>query len=106
MFAAERDIKLAHIVLDRGSTPSQPMLTLPGHGTLAAQVEAAGSLSRDLAAAGFTVARVKVEAAPTNEDIPSDDTVVQHHEHGLVAHVVRDGVGGMLAGGLGDTAFR
>jgi hypothetical protein len=70
-FAAGRDITFAHIVLDRGSTRSQPMLTMPGRGTLTAQVGAAGSLSRDLAGAGFTVARVKVEAAPWNGDVPA-----------------------------------
>ena len=49
------------------------MLTVPGKGTRAAQVEAAESLSRDLAGAGFRVVRVKVEAAPWNQDVPRDD---------------------------------
>jgi hypothetical protein len=83
MFAAGRDIKLALIVLDRGSTPSQPMLTLPGHGTLAAQVAAARSLSRELADAGFTVARIKVEAAPWNADIPADDGAAARLGHAM-----------------------
>src|SRR5690606_23613840 len=35
--AAERGVKFLHIVLDRGSYPSQPMLTLTGRGSLAEQ---------------------------------------------------------------------
>lgn len=73
LFAAGLGVKFAHIVLDRGRTPSQPMLTVPGQGTRAAQVSAAESLSRDLADAGFRVVRVKVEAAPWNEDVPQND---------------------------------
>ena len=72
-FAAVRGAKFALIVLDRGRTRSQPMLTTAGEGTLTAQVEAAGALSRDLANAGFRVVRVKVEAAPWNAGVPADD---------------------------------
>lgn len=73
LFAAGLGVKFAHIVLDRGRIPSQPMLTVPGEGTRAARIDAAESLSRDLADAGFRVVRVKVEAAPWNEDVPADD---------------------------------
>ena len=99
-FAVGRGIKLAHIVLDRGSVPSQPMLTLSGHGALTAQVEAAGSLSRDLTEAGFTVARVKVEAAPWNQDVPVDDEAAarlpgamyfEHHVKVVLDGDARDG---------------
>ena len=88
LFAAARGVDFALIVLDRGRTRSQPMLTVPGKGTLAAQVEAAGSLSRDLRQrAGFRVVRVKVEATPWNEDVPADDAAAvrlgdaMHFEH-------------------------
>ena len=63
------------------------MLTASGEGTLATQVDAARSLSRDLAGAGFRVVRVKVEAAPWNEDVPADDAAAvrlgdaMHFEH-------------------------
>lgn len=95
VFAARSGVKFAHIVLDRGQTRSQPMLTVPGEGTLADQVAAAGALSRDLADAGFLVARVKVEAAPWNEDVPADDAAAarlgdaMHFEHHV--KVVLDG---------------
>lgn len=87
LFAGARGVKFALILLDRGRTRSQPMLTMPGGGTLAAQVEAARSLSRDLVGAGFRVLRVKVEAAPWNEDVPLDDAAAvrlgnaMHFEH-------------------------
>lgn len=70
-FAADRSVKFAHIVLAGGSMPSQPMLTLHGRGTLASQIEAARELARDLAAGGFDVARVKVEASPWNDCVPA-----------------------------------
>lgn len=72
-FAVGRSVKFTHIVLDGGSTPLQPMLTLPGRGTLASQIEATRELARDLASGGFDVVRVKVEAAPWNDGVPSDD---------------------------------
>jgi hypothetical protein len=112
VFAAGRDIKFAHIVLDRGSTPSQPMLTMPGHGTLAAQVAAAGSLSRDLAGAGFTVARVKVEAAPWNGGIPADDSAAarlgdaMYFEHHLKVVLDGDPGDGSLAALVGRFGAR
>jgi hypothetical protein len=111
-FAAARGAKFALIMLDRGRTRSQPMLTVPGEGTLAAQVEAAGSLSRDLASAGFRVVRVKVEAAPWNEDVPADDAAAarlgdaMYFEHHV--KVVLDGRpgDGLLPGLLGRHGAR
>jgi hypothetical protein len=87
-FAEKLGARFTHIVLDRGSVPSQPMLTVPGRGTtLPAQAEAAVALSGDLAEAGFTVTRVKMEAAPWNDDVPADDAAAArldgalHFEH-------------------------
>ncbi|WP_254076079.1 hypothetical protein [Streptomyces sp. P3] len=62
--------KYTRIVLDRGSTPDQPMLTVRGHGVLQTQRKAALSWIERLCAEGFSVARVKIEAAPWNEDVP------------------------------------
>ncbi|MCJ0870671.1 hypothetical protein [Streptomyces sp. AP-93] len=56
-WAAERELKVTHIVLARGRTASQPMLTLPdrdGHEALVPR----------LRAAGFDPVRVKVETVP------------------------------------------
>lgn len=60
--AAERGWKYACIVLDRGSTPLQPMATFTvGHCTLGAALAAARSAADELSAAGCPVVRVKVD---------------------------------------------
>ncbi|MFF1957732.1 hypothetical protein ACFVWX_12175 [Streptomyces sp. NPDC058220] len=72
-WAAAQGLKLTHIVLDRGRTPSQPMLTLRGTGTLDGQRRAAEQCAERLAEAGFAVVRTKIEAAPWNEGVPQTD---------------------------------
>ncbi|MES9510087.1 hypothetical protein ABWJ92_27330 [Streptomyces sp. NPDC000609] len=62
--------KLTRIVLDRGAVPDQPMLTERGRGSLSRQRAAAELRADALRAAGFPVVRVKIEAAPWNEEIP------------------------------------
>lgn len=72
-WAAARDVKFVHIVLERGRTASQPMLTLGCSGTLdAARAEAACTVLA-LRADGLAVARVKIEAAPWNAGVPVTD---------------------------------
>lgn len=72
--AAERGWKYACIVLDRGSTPLQPMATFTvGHCTLGAALAAARSAADELSAAGCPVVRVKVEAAPWARGVPATD---------------------------------
>ncbi|MFE7794650.1 hypothetical protein [Streptomyces sp. NPDC057460] len=86
-WAGHHGLKLTRIVLDRGAMPDQPMLTEQGRGTLAEQRAAARLRSAELRAAGFSVVRVKIEAAPWNEDIPrtADEAAelspVCHFEH-------------------------
>ena len=66
-WAAERRLKFTHIQLDRGRTPSQPMVTRWGWGGSPEDESArAAALSAELAAAGWTVVRVKTE-------VPADD---------------------------------
>ena len=63
--ATAHGLKYTRIVLDRGVTPDQPMLTLRTRGSLAAAAaEGQGWVGR-LAQDGFTVVRVKVEASPS-----------------------------------------
>ncbi|NRQ36248.1 hypothetical protein HII36_31085 [Nonomuraea sp. NN258] len=69
-WAGANGAKFTHIVLDRGGEPSRPMLTLAGRGTLTEQRATADGTARRLRAAGFEVARVKIEAAPWNADVP------------------------------------
>jgi hypothetical protein len=72
-FASRRGAKFTHILLDRGDTPSQPMLTVRGSGTLEDLHRLADGWRADLAAAGLRVLRVKIEAAPGNEGVPASD---------------------------------
>lgn len=72
-WAGSRDVKVTHVVLARGRVPSQPMLTLSGSGTLAAQRTAAARLGSELTGVGFRVSRVKIEAAPWTDGVPRSD---------------------------------
>ena len=65
-----RGMKYAEILLDRGATPRQPMLTYHGSGTLPGQLALARQRAGELGGDGFGVVRVKVEAAPWNEEVP------------------------------------
>ncbi|GAA3840354.1 hypothetical protein ACFS5L_40655 [Streptomyces phyllanthi] len=70
LWAERNHVKYTRIVLDRGATPDQPMVTLRGHGVLAAQRETARVWVERLRAEGFGVTRVKIEASPWNADVP------------------------------------
>lgn len=72
-YAAARGVKFAHIVLDRGRTPSQPMLTLRASGALPGVRAAVEGAVREVRDAGFEVVRAKVEAAPWAEGVPESD---------------------------------
>lgn len=62
-----------HIVLARGGSTSQPMITRRARGNLADQLLVASEHAEKLAMAGFPVMRIKVEAAPSNADVPQAD---------------------------------
>jgi len=70
-WAEERSLKCTHIVLARGASASQPMLTREGKGTLSAELQTASRLADELNVAGFRVTRVKIEASLWNKDIPA-----------------------------------
>ena len=83
----DRRLKVTHILLDGGSTPSQPMVTRQSTGTLATERAAAATLADELTAAGFEVCRVKVEVPPRAAGIPATDAdaaghpPLRHFEH-------------------------
>lgn len=82
--AAEHGLKYTRIVLDRGVTPDQPMLTLRTRGGLDAVVADARAWAVRLVADGFTVVRVKVEASPVNDGVPQTGAEVppqRYFEH-------------------------
>lgn len=89
LWGIERNLKFLHILLDRGEFTSQPMLTRGGRGFLSDELLVAARTSRELEAAGFRVMRVKVEAAPSNEDVPqtSADAAAQPRERYFEHHV-------------------
>ncbi|MFJ4923564.1 hypothetical protein [Streptomyces sp. NPDC088725] len=83
-WAAAHGLELTHIILDRGRTPSRPILTLRGTGTLAEHRLAAAECATRLACAGFGVVRTKTAAAPWNDGVPETDadaSVLPAHCH-------------------------
>jgi hypothetical protein len=68
--------KCVRIVLARGAQVEQPMATWQRGQTVLPDVLAeATERARNLARAGFSVVRVKVEADPSNDDVPATDDV-------------------------------
>ncbi|WP_308169988.1 hypothetical protein [Acrocarpospora catenulata] len=92
--AAPGHVKFTHIVLAAGATPSQPMLTLTGRGTLSEQRVLVDGWTARLAAEGHRVIRAKIEAAPWNADIPQDSGIdgcyFEHHVKVLVKDDLAD----------------
>ncbi|WP_018654841.1 hypothetical protein [Actinomadura flavalba] len=76
-WSAARGVRCAHIVLARGRAASQPMLTLRASGSLDAARAKARRASAELAADGFAVLRVKIEAAPWNDGVPAADEAAE-----------------------------
>ncbi|MGW4671592.1 hypothetical protein [Streptomyces sp. NPDC004324] len=88
-WAERHGVKYTRIMLDRGATPDQPMLTVRGHGFLYAQREAALTWAERLCVEGFEVARVKIEASPWNEGVPQSAAEAQRlsPEHYFEHHI-------------------
>lgn len=64
--------KCVRIVLDRGAKVEQPMATWRRGDTVLPQVLAeANERAQELERAGFGVVRVKIEADPANDDVPT-----------------------------------
>lgn len=84
-FAHANGIKFAHIVLPRGASPSQPMLSWRARGAFETQVRSAAAVADALRAADIDVVRTKIEAAPTNPDVPQFGACVRP-EHYLECH--------------------
>lgn len=79
-WAAERGVKFTHIMLARGETVSQPMLTVRASGTAEAVLIEAEAMAAELRDAGLAVARVKVEASPFAEGVPATAAEVAGEE--------------------------
>ncbi|GIJ52110.1 hypothetical protein Val02_89960 [Virgisporangium aliadipatigenens] len=104
-WAAAHGFKYSEIVLDRGRTPEQPMLTRHARGTLAEQVAAGREWARRLGAAGHGVVRLKVEASADNAGVPRDAAAAAelpecYFEHHVKVALPDDGaVTGLRAAG-------
>jgi hypothetical protein len=92
-WAGLNNVAFHHIVLERGRTPSQPMVSRRNRGRLSDELAAAHDLSSRLAAAGFSVSRVKVEAAPWNEGVPESDAEAAAHAGRYFEHHVKLALG-------------
>ena len=71
-WAAGAGLKLTHIVLARGRMPSQPMVTLTGSPSYAAESARAAEVAAHLRADGFVPVRVKIESSPWAPEVPRD----------------------------------
>lgn len=89
LWAERHDHAFHHIVLDRGQTPSQPMISRRGRGRLSDELSAAEELCRQLSVEGFAVSRIKIEAAPGNEDVPDSDASAAAHAGRYFEHHVK-----------------
>lgn len=81
-WATGHGLKCLHIVLSRGNTISQPMLTWRGTGGLSSALAKALEVEAALHAARFPVTRIKIEAAPWNADIPQSEEEAKQHPSG------------------------
>ncbi|MEV6818903.1 nucleotidyl transferase AbiEii/AbiGii toxin family protein [Nocardiopsis dassonvillei] len=69
-WAEEYGLKFTHIELDRGESPTQPMVTYHGKGTLDEELAVARRWTERLAEAGFTVVRTKIEVPHQAAGVP------------------------------------
>jgi hypothetical protein len=76
-FAGAHDLKFAHIVLPQGASPFQPMLSWRAHGTFDMQILSAAEVVARLREVGVSVVRTKIEAAPTNRDVPQSGPCIR-----------------------------
>ncbi len=84
-----RQLKFLHILLERGTHISQPMLTRRGCGNLTSQLSIAKDLAIDLNLANFPISRIKIEAAPWNQDIPQSDRLASTQAHRYFEHHIK-----------------
>lgn len=84
----QNDLKFLCIVLERGQEVFQPMVTRRSRGILPDVLAEAIELNEKLKLEGFEVTRIKIEAAPWNEDVPqtnencfdkNGNTYFEHH---------------------------
>jgi hypothetical protein len=76
----ERDFKCIHIVLARGDNPDQPMASWRRRATTLPEVlRDAQQHAAELGGLAVLVVRLKVEAAPHNDEVPAHDADAAGH---------------------------
>ncbi|PDP85429.1 hypothetical protein CQJ94_21865 [Glycomyces fuscus] len=70
-WARRHGLKFTHIELDRGESPSQPMVTYHSRGTLDGELAVAERWTARLAEAGFAVLRTKIEVPHQAAGVPA-----------------------------------
>jgi hypothetical protein len=102
-FAGRHGVKFVHIVLDRGTYASQPMLTLTGRGSLTEQHAAVQRWVDQLRDAGIYPCRWKIEAAPWCAGVPQSDAEAavepggRYFEHHVKLRLPRADVAALVA---------
>jgi inosine/xanthosine triphosphate pyrophosphatase family protein len=76
-FCGAAAVKCIFIELGKGEVRFQPMTASYHHGPLRRAQEELQAFARALAAEGFDVTRLKIEALGTNRDIPEEDAVAR-----------------------------
>lgn len=76
-FCGEAGVKSIFIELGQGEVRFQPMTASYHHGSLKRAQEEVQTFARALAAEGFDVTRLKIEALGSNRDIPEEDAVAK-----------------------------
>lgn len=72
-FCATRGLKCTHIVLSRGATPQQPMLSCRRTGSQAEIDAEVAALADELRKLGLDPVRIKLECSPAGEGVPQTD---------------------------------
>lgn len=87
-WSEEHPVKFLHIILDSGSSRSQPMLTHHVEGDFPFALNMANHFCHQLKSDHFFVNRIKIEVTPENDDVPQssvealqhpDDRYFEHH---------------------------
>lgn len=88
-WAVAAGFKWTRIELEGGDTPDQPMVTFQGNGSLAEQQQRVSDVSQEILQRGGRIVRVKIEAAPSNDDVPGSDFDAASHRDQYFEHHVK-----------------
>lgn len=81
-WAGAQGIKWTHILLDRGQTPSQPMLTFWGTGSVSTLRARANEIADAVQRLGAEVVRIKIEASIENPAVPGNTAMRNQDDSG------------------------